>query len=88
MKSRIVQLEEEIVDLQRAVRFMYLTLGYYGTIFNYGENAFTGIMTDRGHDARQAQLYVQKLFPASEICNDFPGPKEEDVEGTWEAAKE
>lgn len=64
---------DEIEKLKKALRFAYLTLGFYGTPYNYSEESkirhpFTnevvgGIMFDGGKDAREASEYVRELFP-------------------------
>jgi len=61
----------EMANLRKAFRYMYLTLGYYGTPYNYdpdnvvyhpvsGQPA-SGILVDGGSDAREA-MEKAKLF--------------------------
>ena len=62
----------DIETLLRIVRFQYLTLGYYGTPYNYddknivhhpisGEPA-SGIKWDGGKDAREAGVFIKGLL--------------------------
>ena len=82
--ARLKELVEENDHLKRLCRFQYLTLGYYGTHYNYdpknivynptsGEPA-SGVMSDGGHSARQAHFIARDLgFDGDDICS-WPGP--------------
>ncbi len=70
------ELLEENKKLKKALRFTYLTLGFYGTPYNYSEDSailwidntkIKGILRDGGQDAREASEFVKKLFSRDEI---------------------
>jgi len=78
-------LRSENDRLKRACRYMYLTLGYYSTPYNYdpknwvihpisGERA-SGIMHDGGRDAKDAQAAVSDLGFTAEEISSWGGPK-------------
>lgn len=78
-------LRSENDRLKRACRYMYLTLGYYGTPYNYdrknwathpltGEIA-SGIMHDGGRDARDAHAAVHDLGFTQDEIGSWGGPK-------------
>lgn len=86
------KLRDENEKLKRLCRYQYLTLGFYGTRFNYQEkiefpdgSRENNITRDNGHDARQASILARRIFNADEICG-WPGPKEEELKGVWEEA--
>lgn len=82
------ELEDENDQLKRIVRFMYLTLGYYGTLYNYDDGKWMGgVLQDRGHDARQATIIAKRSFSAEVICS-WPGPREGEYNSSWDEAKE
>lgn len=82
------ELEDENDKLKRIVRFMYLTLGYYGTLYNYDEGKWCGgVLQDRGHSARQASIVAKMDFTAEEICS-WPGPRDGVFDRSWDQAKE
>jgi len=70
-------LRSENDRLKKAARYMYLTLGYYGTPHNYDSKNWvnhpitgqlaSGILADGGTDARQAHSVVKDLFSQDEI---------------------
>lgn len=80
-QSKLEALIEENRKLKALCRYQYLTLGYYGTPFNYNEKnnvrhpitneVASGIMHEGGHDARYAHkiAILQLKFTAEEICS-------------------
>jgi hypothetical protein len=63
----------EVENLIKALRFAFLTLGFYGTPYNYSEESKIrhpvsgevcgGIMFDGGADAREANAKIKKFLP-------------------------
>jgi hypothetical protein len=71
-------LELENIKLRALVRYQYMTLGFYGTPYNYKEKIGypdgkwrTGIEFDAGHDARYANRIATELlgYTSGEIMN-------------------
>lgn len=71
------ELEQENNRLKRLVRFMYLTLGFYATEWNYkeGNTSYSGVMFDGGREANEAIELMDFLgFNKQIVGNTFPGP--------------
>lgn len=82
------ELEDENDKLKRMVRFMYLTLGYYGTVYNYDDGKWMGgVLQDRGQQARQATIIANKDYKPEEICS-WPALRPGVYNNTWDEAKE
>lgn len=67
-KDKFVASEEENLKLKALVRFLYLTLGFYATKYNYEQKIGlpdgswkTGIEQDEGHDANYAINIANRL---------------------------
>lgn len=80
-----VALRSENDRLKRACRYMHITLGYYGTPYNYdaknwvfhpmtGEKA-SGILHDGGKESLDAQAVVKSLGFSSEEIYSWGGPE-------------
>lgn len=60
--------------LKRALRYAFLTLGYYGTEYNYQQGPCGGVNEDGGRQARDANTMAHRLgFLQSEILG-WKGP--------------
>jgi hypothetical protein len=74
------KLKEENEKLKKAVRFLYLTMGFYGTPFNYkteNQHSYSGILWDKGHDARYSMKVVSEgLGFTSDEISSWGGPFE------------
>jgi hypothetical protein len=97
------KLQEENQKLKAAVRYLYMTIGFYATNYNYKKENWTyhpitgklasGIMYDMGHDARHASRVVKAILglESSKVIQDeYPGPNlPKDVsKALWECPEE
>lgn len=84
LENEIEKLREENERLKKLCRIQFITLGYYGTHYNYdqknivyhpisGEPA-SGIMHDGGQDARQASAFARALGFTGDEISAWPGP--------------
>lgn len=73
----LASLTQENERLRRLVRFQFLTLGFYGTKYNYNQGEFaaqSGVILDGGGNAQEAMRIAEDLgFTANEITS-WNGP--------------
>ena len=78
-QSRLSLANFKVSLLKRLCRFQFLTLGFYGTPYNYTTNVVCGIKQDQGEQAREAQKIATDLGFTGDEIRLWSGPNTDDV---------
>ena len=90
MQDRIEELENENRELKKGFRYLWLTMGFYQTRYNYSEESacpfpdgsrMVNVLRDGGCDALRACEVVRRLGFSGNQIRSWDGPWVKDPEG-------